>query len=209
MRVLIIEDEHETADFIAAGLRSRGHVAATGKSGREGFALATEGGFDAIVLDRVLPDLDGLSVVALMRAEGLSTPVLFLTILSGLDDRIQGLEAGGDDYLVKPFEFDELIARLNALARRPALGSAPTLLRAGDLEMDLLERVVRRGGELIELRPREFRLLELLLRSEGRVVTRRMLLEQSGSFTSIRRPRLSRRTSVAFVRSSIAATATR
>jgi two-component system OmpR family response regulator len=176
MRVLIIDDDRGNADSIATGLESAGHGAAIVGTGRQGITLAIERGFDAIVLDRMLPDLDGLSVVALMRAEGLSTPVLFLSVLSGLDDRVQGLRAGGDDYLMKPFEFEELVARLEALARRSALGS--TRLSAGDLEMDLLKRAVRRGGELIELRPREFRLLETLLRSDGRVVTRRMLLER-------------------------------
>ena len=146
--------------------------------GREGFEIAAHETFDVIILDRMLPGLDGLSVVALLRAEGVSTPVLFLTNLSGLDDRVEGLGAGGDDYLVKPFAFEELLARLYALARRPTLGASPTKLVASDLEMDLVARTVRRGGEAIDLQPREFRLLEYLMRSEGRVVTRRMLLEQ-------------------------------
>ncbi len=135
-----------------------------------------------IVLDRMLPELDGLSVVALMRREGVATPVLFLTNLSGIDDRVDGLEAGGDDYLVKPFAFGELMARLVALARRPSLGASPTQLSVGELEMDLVARVVRRAGETIDLQPREFRLLEFLMRSEGRIVTRKMLLEQVWDF---------------------------
>ena len=126
----------------------------------------------------MLPKLDGLRVVALMRRDGVSTPVLFLTNLSGIDERVDGFEAGGDDYLVKPFAFEELMARLTALARRPTLGASETLLVSGDLEMDLVARSVRRGGEAIELQPREFRLLEFLMRAEGRLVTRKMLLEQ-------------------------------
>src|SRR5208283_73881 len=167
MKILIIEDDEGTADFIAAGLVARGHEAIVARNGREGFERATADRFDAIVLDRMLPQLDGLGVVALLRAEGLSTPVLFLTNLSGVDDRVEGLEAGGDDYLVKPFAFEELMARLGALARRPTLGASVTMLRAGDLEMDLVARTVRRGGEDIDLQPREFRLLEFLLRGAG------------------------------------------
>ena len=182
MKILVVEDDAGTADFIAAGLEARGHEATVATDGREGFSRASADRFDVVVLDRMLPQLDGLSVVALMRAEGVSTPVLFLTNLSGIDDRVDGLEAGGDDYLVKPFAFEELMARLTALARRPTLGSSPTVLKAGDLEMDLVARTVRRGGEDIDLQPREFRLLEFLLRSEGRVVTRKMLLEQVWEF---------------------------
>jgi len=182
MKTLIIEDDAETATFIAAGLQSRGHEPRLAVDGREGFELAAQETFDVIILDRMLPGLDGLSVVALLRGEGVSTPVLFLTNLSGLDDRVEGLGAGGDDYLVKPFAFEELMARLIALARRPMLGASPTVLSAGDLEMDLVARTVRRGGEEIELQPREFRLLEFLLRNEGRLVTRKMLLEQVWEF---------------------------
>ncbi len=182
MKTLIIEDDAETAAFIAAGLRSRGHEPTLAADGREGFEIAAQETFDVIILDRMLPGLDGLSVVALLRAEGVSTPVLFLTNLSGVDDRVEGLGAGGDDYLVKPFAFEELLARLYALARRPTLGGSPTRLAAGDLEVDLIARTVKRAGETIELQPREFRLLEVLLRSDGRLVTRRMLLEQVWGF---------------------------
>jgi two-component system, OmpR family, response regulator len=178
MKTLVIEDDAETAAFIAAGLRSRGHEPTLAADGREGFEIAAQETFDVIILDRMLPALDGLSVVALLRAEGVSTPVLFLTNLSGVDDRVEGLGAGGDDYLVKPFAFEELMARLLALARRPTLGASPTKLVVGDLEMDLIGRTVRRGEEAVDLQPREFRLLEYLMRGEGRVVTRRMLLEQ-------------------------------
>jgi two-component system OmpR family response regulator len=182
MKVLIVEDDLETADFILAGLRSRGHEPRLATTGREGFESAVAGTFDVIILDRMLPELDGLSVVTLLRAEGVSTPVLFLTNLAGIDDRVEGLCAGGDDYLVKPFAFEELVARLHALARRPSLGTTPTVLTAGDLEVDLVARTVQRAGEVIELQPREFRLLEVLLRSEGRLVTRKMLLEQVWGF---------------------------
>jgi two-component system OmpR family response regulator len=182
MKFLIIEDDAETADSIAAELKTRGHDVRIAREGRAGFETAMEDRYDAIILDRMMPELDGLGVVTLLRAEGVSTPVLFLTNLSGIDDRVDGLEAGGDDYLVKPFAFEELMARLTALARRPTLGSSPTVLSAGDLEMDLVARTVRRGSESIDLQPREFRLLEFLLRSEGRVVTRKMLLERVWEF---------------------------
>jgi two-component system OmpR family response regulator len=182
MKILIIEDDSETADFVAAGLQARGHATRIAENGRQGFEAATAETFDVVVLDRMLPGLDGLSVVALLRAEGVSTPVLFLTNLAGVDDRVDGLGAGGDDYLVKPFAFDELLARLEALARRPILGNTPTVLTAGDLEMDLVERTVRRGSAIIDLQPREFRLLEVLMRGEGRLITRKMLLEQVWGF---------------------------
>ncbi len=178
MRVLVVEDDEGTAEFIAAGLVARGHEPTVARDGLEGYERARADRFDVIVLDRMLPQLDGLGVVALMRKDGVSTPVLFLTNLSGIDDRVVGFEAGGDDYLVKPFAFEELMARLTALARRPTLGVSQTLLKVGDLEMNLVARTVRRGDEPIDLQPREFRLLEFLLRAEGRVVTRKMLLEQ-------------------------------
>jgi two-component system OmpR family response regulator len=182
MKILVVEDDEETAGFIATGLVGRGHLATVARDGREGYERATADRFDVIVLDRMLPQLDGLGVIALMRKDGASTPVLFLTNLSGIDDRVDGLEAGGDDYLVKPFAFEELMARLTALARRPTLGASQTVLKTGDLEMDLVARTVRRGGEAIDLQPREFRLLEFLMRSEGRLVTRKMLLEQVWDF---------------------------
>jgi two-component system OmpR family response regulator len=141
-----------------------------------------EARYDVVVVDRMLPELDGLSLVKAMRAAGVSTPALFLTNLSGIDDRVEGLEAGGDDYLVKPFAFTELMARLSALARRPTLGAEPTVLAVLDLEMDLIRRTVRRGGQPIDLQPREFQLLEFLMRSEGRVLTRSMLLEKVWDF---------------------------
>ena len=182
MKILIVEDDAETAGFIASGLLARGHAPAIAANGRGGFEMAVAEPFDVIVLDRMLPALDGLSVVALLRSEGVSTPVLFLTNLSGVDDRVEGLGAGGDDYLAKPFAFEELLARLHALARRPTLGTSPTVLAAGDLEIDLVSRTVRRAGEAIDLQPKEFRLLEALMRGEGRLVTRKMLLEQVWGF---------------------------
>ena len=178
MKILVVEDDEGTAAFIAAGLRARGHEPVLARDGREGYERASADCFDVVVLDRMLPKLDGLGVVALMRGDGVSTPVLFLTNLSGIDDRVDGFEAGGDDYLVKPFALEELMARLTALARRPTLGASPTLLAVGDLEMDLVVRSVRRGAEAIDLQPREFRLLEFLMRAAGRVVTRKMLLER-------------------------------
>jgi two-component system OmpR family response regulator len=182
MKILVVEDDEGTAEFVVAGLSARGHEAIVARDGRDGYERATGGRFDAIVLDRMLPRLDGLGVVAPLRKDGVSTPVIFLTNLSGIDDRIDGLEAGGDDYLVKPFAFDELMARLTALSRRPTLGAQPTRLVAGDLEMDLVARAVRRAGEPIDLQPREFRLLEFLMRSERKVVTRKMILEQAWDF---------------------------
>ncbi|RBP14391.1 two-component system OmpR family response regulator [Roseiarcus fermentans] len=178
MKILVVEDDEGTAEFVVAGLVARGHEPTVARDGREGYERARADRFDVVVLDRMLPKLDGLAVVALLRTDGVSTPVLFLTNLSGIDDRVDGLEAGGDDYLVKPFSFEELMARLTALARRPTLGAPRTVLDCGDLEMDLVARTVRRGGEAIDLQPREFRLLEFLMRAEGRVVTRKMLLEQ-------------------------------
>ena len=182
MKILVIEDDEGTANFVVAGLVARGHEPTVARDGREGYERAAADRYDVIVLDRMLPQLDGLGVVSLMRKDGVSTPVLFLTNLSGIDDRVDGLEAGGDDYLVKPFAFEELMARLTALARRPTLGVSQTVLRAGDLEMDLVARIVRRAEETIDLQPREFRLLEFLMRSEGRLVTRKMLLEQVWDF---------------------------
>jgi two-component system OmpR family response regulator len=144
--------------------------------------LAAGERYDMMVVDRMLPELDGLAIVKTIRGAGIETPVLFLTALGGIDDRVTGLDAGGDDYLVKPFAFSELLARINALARRPPFASAETVLRVADLEMDLLKRTVIRDGQGIDLQPREFRLLEYLLRHAGDVVTRTMLLEHVWDF---------------------------
>ena len=176
MRILVIEDDATTGDYIAQGLQQEGHTVELSRGGRDGLIVAQTHDFDVLVVDRMLPDLDGLSLVRTLRAARNLTPALFLTALGGVDDRIEGLNAGGDDYLVKPFAFGELSARLNALARRPQMQQA-TVLSAGDLRMDLIARSVTRGDQAIDLLPREFALLECLLRRKGRVQTRTMLLE--------------------------------
>jgi len=177
LRILLIEDDRETADYIANGLREEGHVVAQVASGREGFNSSMGNGFDLLIVDRMIPDLDGLNLVKSLRAAVNHTPVLFLTALDGVEDRVSGLNAGGDDYLVKPFAFSELVARVAALGRRPHATTVETKLHVLDLELDLLSRTVRRRGKLIELQPTEFRLLEYLMRHAGQVVTRTMLLE--------------------------------
>ncbi len=182
MKILIVEDDRENAEFIVGGLIAFGHGADWTPTGVEGIRRASFERYDAIVLDRMLPALDGLGVVKALREAGVATPVLFLTNLSGVDDRVEGLQAGGDDYLVKPFAFGELLARLTALARRPPLADERTILTVEDLEMDLIRRTVRRGGQLVDLQPREFQLLEFLIRSEGRMATRTMLLEKVWRF---------------------------
>ncbi|MEN0074206.1 MAG: response regulator transcription factor, partial [Paracraurococcus sp.] len=177
MKILVVEDDAETADYVVRGLTEAGHTVDRAGDGREGLFLASDGGYDVLVVDRMLPKLDGLGLVRALRAAGVRSPVLFLTARTGVGDRVEGLEAGADDYLGKPFAFAELAARLNALARRPPLSAEATVLRVGDLEMDLLKRLVTRAGQRIELQPREFRLLEFLMRRAGQVVTRTMLLE--------------------------------
>ncbi len=182
MKILVIEDDAETAAYIANGLKEHGHTVDLAATGRDGLFLAAGEHYDLMVVDRMLPELDGLSIVKTVRTAGIETPVLFLTALGGVDDRVTGLDAGGDDYLVKPFAFSELLARINALARRPPITSAETALRVEDLEMDLLKRAVTRNGQTLDLQPREFRLLEYLMRHAGQVVTRTMLLEYVWDF---------------------------
>ena len=181
MRILLIEDDPETSRFIRKGLEEAGHVLDLAGDGRQGLLLALDAEHDAVVVDRMLPGLGGLSIVRSLRAAGRTTPVLVLSALGEVDDRVEGLRAGGDDYLVKPFALAELSARLEALVRRrnaSAGAAAPeTRLAVADLEMDLLARTVKRAGQAIELKPREFRLLEHLMRHAGQVVTRTMLLE--------------------------------
>jgi two-component system OmpR family response regulator len=180
-KILLIEDDGETADYIARGLGEQGHVVDQAADGRDGLFLATGAHYDLVILDRMLPGMEGLGVVRALRAAGVNTPVLILSALSSLDHRIEGLNGGSDDYLVKPFAFSELTARVNALLRRAdgRGGDAPeTRLVVGTLEIDLLGRVVRREGRTIDLKPREYSLLEYLARNAGRVVTRTMLLEQ-------------------------------
>jgi two-component system, OmpR family, response regulator len=178
VKILLIEDDQETASHIVYALTGAGHEVTVSHDGLEGLELARAGGHAALVVDRMLPSLDGLELVRRLRAEANSVPVLFLTTMSGLDDRVEGLQAGGDDYLVKPFAFPELLARVHAIARRGQHHeSEPVRLRAADLEMDLIRRTVHRAGKGIELQAQEFRLLEYLMRNMGRIVTRAMLLE--------------------------------
>src|ERR1700722_16248859 len=182
LKILVIEDDRETADYISRGLREQGDVIDHAENGRDGLFHASDGGYDVLIVDRMLPGIEGLGLVRMLREANVRTPVLFLTALGGVGDRVRGLDAGGDDYLAKPFAFAELLARINALARRPPLVDVQTVLRAGDLEMDLLKRNVTRAGKEIELQPREFQLLEYLLRNADRVVTRTMLLEAVWDF---------------------------
>lgn len=182
MRILVVEDDKRTSDYVAKGFIEAGHVADVLSDGYDALSHAAREPYDVLVVDRMLPGLDGLSLVKALRASGNSTPVLFLTAVGGVDDRVDGLEAGGDDYLVKPFAFSELMARLNALARRPPARAETTRLVVADLELDLIRRSCRRAGATIELLPREFALLEYMMRNEGRVVTRTMLLERVWEF---------------------------
>jgi two-component system, OmpR family, response regulator len=177
MRVLVIEDDAEVAGYIVKGLSESGHVADHAATGKDGLFMATTERYDAVVMDRMLPGLDGLSIIERMRAAGNKTPVLILSALGEVDQRVRGLRAGGDDYLAKPFAFSELLARLEALERRGSTNAPQTRLVVADLEMDLLAREVKRAGKPIDLLPREFRLLEYLMRHAGHVVTRTMLLE--------------------------------
>ncbi|MDU9002281.1 response regulator transcription factor [Sedimentitalea todarodis] len=177
MKILAVEDDATTGAFITRGLREEGHSVDLVADGREALIQATGGSYDVMIVDRMLPEIDGLTLVKTLRGAGNRTPVLFLTSLGGVEDRIGGLNAGGDDYLVKPFAFGELSARVNALARRPPAVEQQTVLRAGSLEMDLIARKVTREGVEIDLLPREFAILEHLLRRKGRVQTRTMLLE--------------------------------
>ena len=182
MRILLIEDDKNGASYIIKGLQEHGHVVDHAGDGREGLFLAAGEKYDILIVDRMLPRLDGLAIVKTIRSAGVNTPVLFLTTLGGIDDRVEGLEAGGDDYLVKPFAFAELLARVNALARRPPPSTQETNLNLGGLELDLLKRSVSRDGVRIDLQPQEFKLLEYLMRHAGQVVTRTMLLENVWDF---------------------------
>jgi two-component system, OmpR family, response regulator len=177
MKLLVIEDDREAAAYIAKGLSESGYVVDCAADGREGLFMATSGAYDALIVDRMLPQMDGLALIAALRSAEIRTPVLILSALGAVDDRVKGLRAGGDDYLTKPFAFAELLARLEALLRRGTGGTATTKLKVGDLEMDLLARTVMRGSRELDLLPREFRLLEFLMRHAGQVVTRTMLLE--------------------------------
>jgi two-component system OmpR family response regulator len=177
MRILVIEDDPGVAGFVVGGLREAGHTVDHATDGNAGLELAGAGRFDALIVDRMLPGLDGLSILRTLRAAGNDTPALVLSALGEVDDKVKGLRAGADDYLGKPFAFAELLARLDAITRRPAREGEVTELKVADLEMNLLSREVRRGGQPIDLQPREFRLLEYLMRNVDQVVTRTMLLE--------------------------------
>ncbi len=177
MRILVIEDDKEAATWLLKGLAESGHVADLAVDGEEGLALAREKVHDVLIVDRMLPRLDGLTIIQTLRAEGVTAPVLILSALGDVDERVKGLRAGGDDYLAKPYAFSELLARIEGLSRRRHQGPQQTRLKAIDLEMDLLTRTVTRSGRPIVLQPREFKLLEYLMRNAGHVVTRTMLLE--------------------------------
>lgn len=177
MRILVIEDDRDAASWLVRGLAESGHVADLATDGEEGLALAREGVHDVLIVDRMLPKLDGLAIIRGLREEGIKTPVLILSALGDVDERVKGLRAGGDDYLGKPYAFSELLARVEGLGRRVSDQPQETRLKAADLEMDLLTRSVTRGGRNLPLQPREFKLLEYLMRNAGHVVTRTMLLE--------------------------------
>ena len=177
-RILVVEDDIDTADYIAKGLREAGFTVEHVADGRDGLYLASSSSFDAVIMDRMLPGMDGLSVIKALRAGGVETPILILSALAQLDEKVTGLRAGGDDYLTKPFGFSELHARLENLVRRRGGKAVETVLRCADLVMDLLSRKVTRSGKALDLLPREFKLLEYFLRNKDRVVTRTMLLEQ-------------------------------
>lgn len=178
MRILVVEDDEIAAEYVRKGLMEAGHVVDLAPDGELGLEMANAADYDALVLDRMLPKRDGLSVLSELREDGDVTPVLILSALGEVDQKVEGLRAGGDDYLAKPYSFTELLARVEAIGRRSDPAAAVTKLKAGDLEMDLLARTVKRAGQNILLQPREFRLLECLMRHAGKVVTRTMLLEK-------------------------------
>ncbi len=177
MRILVIEDDRDAATWLIKGLHESGHIADLATDGEQGAGLALEAIHDCVIVDRMLPKRDGLTIIRDMRKAGVKTPVLILSALSDVDERVKGLRAGGDDYLAKPYAFSELLARVEGLTRRGTVPSQDTKLRAADLEMDLLTRQVSRAGKPILLQPREFKLLEYLVRNAGHIVTRTMLLE--------------------------------
>jgi two-component system OmpR family response regulator len=182
MKILVVEDDKEAGAYLKKALLEAGHTVDHAADGREGLFLAVGETYDVIVLDRMLPRMDGLAVLRTLRASDVKTPVLVLTALGGIDDRVDGLEAGGDDYLVKPFAIAELLARINALARRPPTQDIQTRLQVADLSLDMLTRTVTRAGAEVDLQPREFQLLAYLMRHAGKVVTRTMLLESVWDF---------------------------
>ena len=177
MRLLVVEDDRDAADYLVKAFREVGHIADAATDGEDGLAMATDGQYDVLIIDRMLPKLDGLALIGTLRTKGNETPVLILSALGQVDDRVKGLRAGGDDYLPKPYSFSELLARVEVLSRRRGGRGEETVLRVGDLSLDRMSREVRRGEEEITLQPREFRLLEYLMKHAGQVVTRTMLLE--------------------------------
>jgi two-component system, OmpR family, response regulator len=182
LKILLLEDDSATRDHIQRSLEHAGHVVDACGEGRDAVFLASGEPYGVLIIDRMVPGIDGLSVVKALRISGVTTPALFLTAMGGVEDRVEGLEAGGDDYLVKPFAMTELLARLEALGRRPPVAKGTTHLRVADLDMDLIKRSVTRAGQRIELQAQEFKLLEYLMRHAGQVVTRTMLLENVWSF---------------------------
>jgi two-component system OmpR family response regulator len=182
MRILLVEDDEQISQYIQIGLKSSGHVTDILSDGRDALSVGLREPYDVAIIDRMIPGLDGLSLVRGLRGAGGKVPVLFLTSMGGVGDRVEGLEAGADDYLVRPFAFSELLARINALSRRPPITAGKAKLQVADLELDLFSRVARRGSVSIELLPREFALLELLMRNEGRILTKTMLLERIWNF---------------------------
>ncbi|HXD46566.1 MAG TPA: response regulator transcription factor [Pseudolabrys sp.] len=177
MRLLVVEDDRDAADYLVKAFREVGHIADAATDGEDGLAMASDGQYDVLIIDRMLPKLDGLALIGNLRAKGNETPVLILSALGQVDDRVKGLRAGGDDYLPKPYSFSELLARVEVLSRRRGGRGEETVLRVGDLVLDRMSREVRRGEEEVSLQPREFRLLEYLMKHAGQVVTRTMLLE--------------------------------
>jgi two-component system OmpR family response regulator len=182
MKILLLEDDAPTREHVVRSLIQAGHIVDACSEGRDAIFHAIGEPYAVLIIDRMVPAIDGLSVVKAVRAAGVRTPVIFLTAMDGVDDRVEGLEAGGDDYLVKPFAMSELLARVSALGRRPPLGENLTILRVADLELDLLKRSATRAGQRIELQAQEFKLLEYLMQHAGEIVTRTMLLENVWSF---------------------------
>ena len=182
MRILLIEDDLETSSNVIAALRADGHEVDHATTGRDGLGLASDGAYEVAIVDRMLPGIDGLSLVRMLKAAELQTRIIFVTTMAGIDDRVDGFKAGGDDYLVKPFAMPELMARVAALVRRDRSKDKNPVLTIGDVEFNLVRRQVRRGATTIELQPQEQKLLEVLMRNAGRVVTRTMLLEQVWDF---------------------------
>lgn len=177
MKILLIEDDRESAKYLIKGLREQGHVVDHSESGKDGMFMAASEKYDAMIIDRMIPEVDGMTIVQTLRASGNDTPILFLTALDKVEEKVKGLKAGADDYLAKPYSFTELMARLETITRRKSGEKAVTKLTCGDLEMDLLTRTVKRAGKVIDLQAREFALLEYLMRNTGMVITRTMLLE--------------------------------